>query len=427
MPSTLAPEPSDSVFDHFDPQHRYPTQVISEFFKAHAPTCVQKAEGQLKYRYVTPSYGVKGGADDNAAVAERSTVGHYPQMYDWDSCFFSQVAPRLGINGLARDVVANFLSLNNGEGYIPRTVSPQRIWDAGDMCKPFLAQTLVYAHDRFGEALPVELLSDLDCYLEYFVRHRQKEGLFHWRNVLESGIDDNLALLAPMEASKDENEAVCNYPDSRLLACDLSAYLVAEFRAVASIAAAAKNDELVSKWSKRADEVSKAIDERMWNDKLQMYCNVDPKTGEQILFRACSGLMPAFFDAVKPERSAALLRSNVLSEDHFLRPAGLASVARSENLYNQAKRGLYGRVRVSNWQGPMWILPNGLAVRSLLRHDMKKEAQVVAQRALNTCFRSIRQHKTLFENYDAETGSPLWAPDFMSWNILAVEMLATAW
>lgn len=397
-------------------------RLFYPFFRKNAPTCVQPAEGQLKYRYVIPSYGVKGGSDDSAAVAERSTVGHYPQMYDWDSCFFSQVAPRIDIKNLATDVVSNFLSLNHGDGYIPRTVSPGRIWDAGDMCKPFLAQTLLFVHEKFRELLPTNLLSDLDCYLEYYVRTRQKDGLFHWRNVLESGIDDNLALLAPIEAAKDQNESVV-FPDGRLLATDLCAYLFAEFKAVAAIADAAGNKELAAKWTKRARDLSAAIDERMWNEKLQMYCNVDPVNGQQVEFRACSGLMPAFFDAVKPERIEQVFRSNVLSEQHFLRPTGVASVAVSENLYNQAKRGLYGRARVSNWQGPMWILPNGLAVRALARHGLKSEAQQVAHRAINTAINSIIDHAGLFENYNAETGAPLWAPNFMSWNILILEML----
>jgi hypothetical protein len=35
----------------------------------------------------------------------------------------------------------------------------------------------------------------------------------------------------------------------------------------------------------------------------------------------------------------------------------------------------------------------------------------------------LDKNKTLHENYDAETGAPLWAPDFMSWNALAVELI----
>lgn len=53
-------------------------------------------------------------------------------MYDWDACFFAQAAhltklPEL--KGLGLDVVANFLSLKGATGQIPRTISPQRIWD----------------------------------------------------------------------------------------------------------------------------------------------------------------------------------------------------------------------------------------------------------------------------------------------------------
>ncbi|HMY52216.1 MAG TPA: hypothetical protein PK671_04660, partial [Candidatus Obscuribacter sp.] len=116
---------------------------LKDFFQQHAPNCVHKPEGMLPYRYTTPSYGVMAGADDKATVAERSTTGHYLQMYDWDACFFSQAAHRVGIEGLEKDVVANFLSLKQADGQIPRTVSPGRVWDLGDQCKPFLAKTLL--------------------------------------------------------------------------------------------------------------------------------------------------------------------------------------------------------------------------------------------------------------------------------------------
>lgn len=54
--------------------------------------------------------------------------------------------------------------------------------------------------------------------LKFFQRERQKEfGLYHWRNVLESGVDDNLALIAPREAAKDEDESVGKFPDGAIL------------------------------------------------------------------------------------------------------------------------------------------------------------------------------------------------------------------
>lgn len=402
---------------------------IRNFFQTNAASCVHEPEGMLKYRFVTPSYDVKAGADDKAGLPERSATGHYLQMYDWDSCFFSQAAPRVGIHGLCADVVANFLSLKNGEGQVPRTVSPQRIWDTGDECKPFLCQTLLHQikNEKASEDPKknyASFIDDLDCYLQYFERQRKgAHGLYHWRNVLESGVDDNLALISPREAAKDEDDSISKFPDGELLAVDLSTYLVAEFLAFAELARAHYKLELAANYEKRASQVIAAIEQYCWNEKLGMYCNVNPKDGSQVQLRAWTGLLPCLLGLGKQERIEQVIKSNIVSETHFLRPAGIASVAASEPLYNNALRGLYGRAIVSNWQGPVWVLTNALVVRCLLRFGFKKEAQEVSARMLNTMLKDIEQNGTLHENYHAETGQALWAPQFMSWNILALELL----
>jgi len=71
----------------------------------------------------------------------------------------------------------------------------------------------------------------------------------------------------------------------------------------------------------------------------------------------------------------------------------------------------------------MWILPNALAVRCLLREKREKDASEIARRVLATVLNGIDKTGTTYENYDAETGHPLWAPQFMSWNVLMLEMI----
>lgn len=400
---------------------------IKKFFQSKAPTCVHQPAGKLKYRFVTPSYDVTAGGDDLAAVSDRSLTGHYLQMYDWDSCFFAQAASKIGIHGLQSDVVANFLSLKEADGHVPRTISPERIWDSGDECKPFLCQTILHqakAESKQKSTDFSKFIDDLDCYLQYFERTRKTEhGLFHWRNVLESGVDDNLALIAPREAAKDEDESITQFPDGKLSAVDLSAYLVAEFRGFAELAKMYGKNAIAEKYETRAREVIDAIEKFCWNENIGMYCNVFPKSNEQMVFKAWTGLVPAILGLVKPERIERVIKTNIIDERHFLRPAGIASVAASEPLYNNAFRGLYGRAIVSNWQGPVWVLTNALVVRSLVKEGFKNEAKEVSTRMLNTMQADLEKTGTLHENYHAETGQPLWAPQFMSWNILALELV----
>ncbi len=71
----------------------------------------------------------------------------------------------------------------------------------------------------------------------------------------------------------------------------------------------------------------------------------------------------------------------------------------------------------------MWILPNALSARCLIKHGFKKQAREIAGRVVATMCGGLESTGTLFENYNAETGQPLWAPQFMSWNILALELI----
>lgn len=391
-----------------------------------AAQCVHPAEGALRHRYVTPTAAVKPGGDDDAAVPERSTIGHYLQMYDWDACFFSQVAHTVSdlsgrFGGLALEVVKNFLLFQEADGYVPRTISPQRIWDKGDQCKPFLCQTLVITNNT---QVDQTMLEGLDRYLQYFVKTRRDErGLFRWRNVLESGVDNNLALLAPGEAAKDENFDHTVFPDGQLLACDLSAYLFAEFFCFAKIARASGNETLASHYDEMSRNLRSAIDEHLWNPALSLYCNLHPSSGEFVSSRCWTGLVPVLVGGANEQRAEEVIERNLLNEEHFFRPAGIPSVAASERLYNQARRGLYGRVMVSNWQGPVWVLTNGMVVRCLLRLGMQDKARAIASRLINTLILDLKTTGTLHENYNAETSAALFAPNFMSWNIMALEML----
>ncbi len=402
-------------------------QKLKAFVIEKALTCVHEPEGMLKFRHVTPTYEIVAGADDNAEIPARSKIGFYLQMYDWDACLFSQAQSYLGLSNLALDIVRNFLSLKLPDGYIPRTVSPHRVWDGADHCKPLLCQALLKEQkdDNFKTLLPPSMLEELDNYLSYFETHRQDKDfvLFHWRNMLESGVDDNLALIYPLVASKDENQDVHGYPDGRLLATDLNSWLVAEYKAFAELASKADKSEFTEKYELKARNLTDNIEKVLWNESLSLYCNFDPLTAKQNEMRIWTGFMPVALGIARADRAKQVIENCILNPEHFLRPSGVTTIAASESLYNQAKRGLYGRANVANWQGPVWFLPNYLAIKGMLKYGYEKEAKELSLRILTTLASGIEKAGTLNENYHADTGEPLWAPNFMSWTVLSLELI----
>jgi glycogen debranching enzyme len=403
-------------------------RLLERYLKARAATCVHGPDGRLPRRFVTPSTGVIAGADDSEGTPARSTVGHYQQMYDWDACFFAQVAHLLGIKDLVPDVVLNFLALQEGDGHIPRTVSPLRIWDKGDQAKPFFCQALaayLKANRRQARTfLTAEVIDKLGLYLSFFENHRRHAcGLYRWRNVLESGVDDNLALIHPTEAARDENVDLGNFHDGMIVAVDASTYVACEMSAFAWLARTAGRPELAAQYESKAADLTALIEEKLWDEELKMYVNFNPETGTHVKVRSWTGLTPVCLGIARADRARACIEHNILNKEHFLRKAGIVSYAVSERLHNQSRRGLYGRNMVSNWQGPVWVLVNALACRGLVHYGYKKDAVRVAKRILATLEADVVKNGTLHENYNAESGAPLFAPDFMSWNALAIEMI----
>lgn len=402
--------------------------ALAQFLRDSAQKTVHEPSGKLPHQFVTPTSGISPSSDDHV-IPERSLTGHYLQMYDWDAYFFCQKAKSLALADLPLAVLQNFLSWQTEDGYIPRTVSPNSIWDEGDLCKPFLCQL---ASEHLGKtpgqanlSIPLdEVITKLDSYLNYWIsRCRHASGLFHWRNALESGVDNNLSLLVPTEAAKNENPEFSNFIDGRLIACDVNSYLVNEFRAFAELTSRLHYEELSRKYHFLALEIQNLMEDILWDENLRMYTNYDPQTKERVKIRSWTGLLPAIYGICEPKRGEITIEQNLKSEEHFFRKSGLASVAASEPLYNQAKRGMYGRVVVSNWQGPMWVLPNVLACRSLLKFNQEDIARKLANRVIETMANALSETGTTFENYNCETGQALWAPQFVSWNILALELI----
>ena len=61
--------------------------------------------------------------------------------------------------------------------------------------------------------------------------------------------------------------------------------------------------------------------------------------------------------------------------------------------------------------------------RTLLSCGMKKEAREIAHRVLCAMVSDLKASGVLHENYNAFTGCGLWAPRFLSFNMMAVELI----
>jgi putative isomerase len=67
-----------------------------------------------------------------------------------------------------------------------------------------------------------------------------------------------------------------------------------------------------------------------------------------------------------------------------------------------------------------------MVMHALLRYGYPSEALAAAERVTRLCLDDLDGNGMMHENYHAETGAPLAAPDFISWNLLVAQMVEEA-
>jgi alpha,alpha-trehalase len=350
---------------------------------------------------------------------------------DWDACFYAQGAGRAGISGVGRHVVERLLGRQHDNGFIPqfkpsplRPGSYPRVVDQFH-CKPFLAQTLLTDLQISGNGPEYyeRFLPNLTAYLEYYDQHRRSEvGLYHWLSEFESGVNTNIEIIHVTPESSVSNYSVCQELEQPL-SVDLNSYLVVEFRAFADLLEACGNYTLARVYRQKADDLQKLICDLLWNPQLGMFSNVNAGGCESSPLRSWTGWLPVVLGLSAQSMTETVVRENLLNEEHFLCRYGLSSLSKDEPLFNLTAQSVNRALVVTNWFGPLWVLPNVLAVRFLSHTQWREQAVKIAHGVLDTLCMDLSQNNTLHANYNPNTGQPLAEPNFLAWNLLALELL----
>lgn len=398
-----APSTPKRLFDHIE---KIKTHIVRE----HA--------GLLPFGYIVPTAVAGDGADRQAGV--------YAQQYDWDMFFEGVALTYDGTDGAEafRDALCNCLHFTTAAGYTPRTLSPEKFWDFPDRMKPFLAQGCLLAARALGDSkwLQGERYERLRSSLDYWETHRVGgHGLYMWRSALESGVDNNASTV--------------NLPDFTVEAVDVNAYMVRELQAASRIAELLGCEDDAERFASRAIETARRMNVVLWDDVEGIYfdvMSVSDEAIERIRVKTWTCLTPLWAGVPTAERAKRLIEDHVLNEAEYWGPFGVPSLARCEFVYNQARRGIVfipaenRRWTVSNWQGPVWFLPNWLVMHGLLRYGYNEAARSLASRVVGLLDRDVAETGGMHENYDAETGAGLWSPNFGSWNLLAAYTIPEA-
>jgi alpha,alpha-trehalase len=356
---------------------------------------LRKANGALPYDYIVPS-------------------GVYEEQWDWDAFFVGlHLISRDRADGVyLRNWCLNFLHHTEPDGQTPGGIRP---WAGRDArlyhIKPLMGQAAFYASLALGD---FEWIAPVWGKMAACVTYRERKmsdpatGLVKWWDGLESGADNNAVL-------------VRRYHNS-MAAADVNAFMALDYRAMAEIAMRLGEAADAEAFRTRAAKLAAAIQSHLWVEDAAIYSDYDAV--ERALARRVtySDLIPLWAGLASPEQGRAMIERHVLAPRELWSPHGVRSLAADDPAYNNENV----IKPYSNWQGPIWPHANWMVMHALMRYGFREAALDVAVRVTRVCLADLDANRMMHENYHADTGAPLAAPDFISWNLLVAQMIDEA-
>src|SRR3990167_3918105 len=363
------------------------SQALRREFRAHKSDVKRRAKGFLKHDYLVPA-------------------GPYEEQWDWDA-FFIGVALLSDVPSEAvflKNWALNYLEHVNAKTcFTPGLLTPKGIDTRLNHIKPFLAQGIYIAARALANFSWIQShFATLQKSIAYREKHllSQKYGLCMWYDSMESGADNNVAAL--------------DFPKGTVVGTDLNTFLYREYQAMAKIARALGKVRNTAIWTKKAQQLKRNINKYLWNAQDATYYNLDSRTGQHIKRHSYSNVLPLWCGLATPAAGKKMIKKYVLNPQKLWAKHGIRTLAKDDPEYNN--RNMIKPH--SNWQGPVWPIANYLYIHGLLNYGFVREARVAAQRVMENCLRDIAASGGMHENYHADTGKALAAPNFVSWKLL---------
>ncbi len=377
-------------------------ETVKDFFNSYWKNCKREPIDNMKYPYLVP------GAT-------------YHDLWDWDS-FIMSCAVGDECLEYSKGSIQNLIAgMNDKTGKPAKKYSVDGIVDNVQHPYPIQAQFAYIIAKRMNDFSWVkEYWEKFKKMISWYENNCKNEGLFVWQTLQGNGIDNN-----PAVYGRDNMSSA---------GVDLAAFHYREYIAMSKLAEMFE-PESAELYREKARELKETVQNKYfdWCDKF--FYNIDCHTlpPQEVIkdypplqyvnwvtflkFRNCSSLF-SLWGGIATEEQAKYVRDKIMDENEFLSCCGVRTHSKADMCYNNDPMG-----NPSNWQGPVWGLSTFLTAYGLARYGYKREALEVAYRLIRTYAADIEKNGCVHEYYHGDTGEPLMKPGFVSWNILAVNVI----
>ena len=227
---------------------------------------------------------------------------------------------------------------------------------------------------------------------EFWVNCRCDKGLFYYSSVV---LDEHGKSLGCLESGWDNSVRWDNGCEN-LWTIDLNCYMYLAYVSLSECAKMLNRQEECELYQRKADALKILINERLWNEELQCYTDVDKNTLAKSNIISPASFMPLFVGIATPERAAAMkVHAEATDKFYPLMP----TVSYDNPNYNSA----------GYWRGPMWLNTAYFAAKGLKNYGYIELAEKIKDNILTVC---DNEKEIIFEYYDSITGKGLGAKQF---------------
>jgi hypothetical protein len=331
---------------------------------------MSSAEGAIRHRWSTPDRWP------------------HKDMWLWDSVFHA-IGWRHVDPALAAEMIDAVFDGQRADGFVPHQLSP--IQGPSAITQPPL---LAYGIKLVYEAAPnIEWLrlhyAKLCAYVGWDLAHRDQDGdgLVGWL------IEGDPASRSGESGMDNSPRFDFHYP-TQLAAVDFNAYLALECETLAGFAALLGLAKDVALWEQRQTRLCRLINQYLWSEAHQFYCDYDATSRTLSPVLSSAGLLPLICGAPTAEQ-AAVLAGHLRDPTMFGTAFPVPSIAARDKTH-------YAK---DMWRGPSWVNVNWLIARGLERYAAHGDDFVALARAIDTATmreieRSCAIYGTFFEYFD---------------------------
>ena len=331
---------------------------------------ISSAEGAIHHRWSTPDRWP------------------HKDMWLWDSVFHA-IGWRHVDAALAAEMIDAVFDGQRADGFVSHQMTP--IQGPSTVTQPPLL--------AYGIKLVYETATDIEWlrrhyaklarYVEWDLAQRDQDGdgLAEWR------LEGDPASRSGESGMDNSPRFDFHYP-AQLAAVDFNAYLALECEILAGFAGMLGRATDVVLWQQRHDRLCRLINQTLWSEGDQFYCDYDAASGALSPVLSSAGFLPLICGAATPARAAALAR-------HLRDPLMFGTAFPVPSI--AARNGAH--YVKDMWRGPTWVNVNWLIARGLERYAAHGDEYLALAQALDAATireveRNCERYGTFFEYFD---------------------------